>query len=110
MENDNVKEEKEHLTITELEHFEKATDICHKIGVGSAILSGITFLAGSLGIVITVTKAYPLWQKILGYVLSFGSLGCGMALAKFSHYALNETQKYQKDVEKEKEYHRQIGK
>ena len=110
MENDNVKEGREHLTITEIEHFERATDICRKIGVGSAFLAGFIALASSLGMLITVISAYPVWQKVLGYILSFGSLGCGLALSKFSKYALNETQKYEKEIEEEKEYHEKLGK
>ena len=105
-----MEDERVHLTIEEIAHVEKATDICHKIGIASAICSGFLFLSSCIGLGITASKAYPILNKIVGYVLSLGSLGGSIALGKFSQYALRETKRFQKEIAEEKECQKMIVK
>ena len=90
------------LTIKEIKHLEKCSDISLKVAVIGSIFGGITFLTECVAIgIITATDIGTLWKLVTG-VLSTSFMGLGFATCEYSHYILKERAKLNNMLDDEK--------
>ena len=81
-------EEKSRLTIEEIKHCEKCSDICLKVAIIGSIFTGITFLLENIAIsVLNNSDLSTLWKLVIG-LSSTVFMGLGFASCEFSRNAL----------------------
>lgn len=100
----NVKKlDNEHLTIVEIRHCEKASKICHKVGITGAIMSGLSFLlaCGNVGVIELMSS--PFWKTFFG-LTSLGLIALGCFGIEFSREALITSEEINEKLDRERDY------
>ena len=96
------KQDDNRLTIEEIKHLDKCSDISLKVSLFGSIFAGFSFLVecGTIGLVSisdvsTILKAFAV-------MLSTTVMGLGFAACEFSHYILKEREKINNMLDDEK--------
>ena len=103
---DEIKVEKvdnEHLTIEEIRHCERASDICHKVGITGAIMSGLSYLLACVNVGVIELMTSPFWKAFFG-ISSIGLIILGCFGIEYSREALITSEDINEKLDIERDY------
>lgn len=97
------KVDNEHLTIAEIKHCEKASKICHKVGVAGAIMSGLSFLLACVNVGVIEMMTSPVLRTLIG-LSSLGLIVFGCVGIEYSREALITSEDINEKLDRERDY------
>ena len=95
-------EEKSRLTIEEIKHCEKCSDICLKVSIGSAIFTGITFLLENVAVAVINNVDMSLLLRTVVVLGSTLLMSLGFAACELGRDALKAKAEMDEITEKQK--------